>query len=336
MAAARWLMDFAFRRGWSAAAVRNLGLLLVVLAFLYYLPDRKQSFTVSATTEHLVVDMVTDSAPDWEVRGLEACVPTPNPSPKSVAVGNCQATRFEGRKLEDATLRWSDGYTLTFRAFEPERVEILVEKEKDAAPVYLDGDLLVETGTILRIPYRFEGERMLLPIRGYASIGDVPNTSGTLVLREGRYESRQNLGVLRRKPHVVAQGELFPGDRISFGRRAPPLFLRWAVEDVPETGPGVENVTAKMFLTDLSPAHAAFDVVATTEHSYSALKLTRVGGQPTDIPVEWTQRLQADALPVAIATMLGLLATIIALSNAFFNTGSRPGRSQLDVDQTGK
>lgn len=57
---------------------------------------------------------------------------------------------------------------------------------------------------------------------------------------------------------------------------------------------------------------------ATTDLAYSDVLLTRVGGQPTKIPVTAAQRLAADPAPVATATALGLLATMVTLINSFF------------------
>lgn len=314
-AMARWLLKFRFERGnWGRVMRYLVGFLFVSMLF-YYIPEREKSFTVKGSTEIVVVDMVSDGAPEWEVPDIEACIRTPAPPDETLAVQQCSTTLYKGVRSEEAVLRWSDGHRLTFRILGKDQIEIFVERSPEATPVLLDQEEITN-GSFLYIPFQNDGERVLLPVRGYVTIGDVPNASDSFLLIDGRYEIRQELE-LWKKPYVVEDGTLFPGDRISFARNSAPIWFRWS-DDRPANEPGYSNSIARLFITDLDPKSAAFDLVATTEPAYSDLLLTRVGGQPTRIPVSWTQRLLRDALPAAIATLLGLLATSIALSNAYF------------------
>ena len=120
---------------------------------------------------------------------------------------------------------------------------------------------------------------------------------------------------------MVAQGTFFPGDRVQFARIAAPF---WASEGDVADG---EDIIASLFVTDISRLSPAFDLVATTPRAFSALRLTRVDSQPTLIPVTWTQRLAADTLPVAVATLLGLLLTCMNLIAAYVtNAAGKPGK----------
>lgn len=301
---------------------------------IYYVPDRQQSFTVTATTEVLTIDPVSDGVTEWEVPRIEACIRTDAPK-RELKVQGCAMGLYEGVIEDDyPTLRWTEGYRLTFRAYTADMIEVLVEHNPDALPapdnapneqrpgemkipVVTLGDRVLTPDSLLYIPYRVAGERTVLPLRGYVSIGDVPDASDSLLLLDGRYEIKQNLGLRRDRSHLVGEGRLFPGDRISFALGDRPWFVPGDAAR-PKEGPGRTNALARVFVTDLVAGGEGFDLVATTEPAYANLLLTRVGGQPTLIPVPWTERLLGDGVPVAIATLLGLIATMIALSNAYF------------------
>lgn len=296
---------------------RIFGLVLLLAVLVYYVPARPQSFVVSASTEILRIEMVDDGNVEWELPEIELCARIMDPTaPRRSELNWCSADRYSSMRLQDAVVQWRDGYTLTFRSFAADYIDVLVERREDALPVRISETVEITNGSLLRIPVDHPAGRALIPARGYVTIGDVPNRSDTLLLREGRYEIRQNLGVFHRQSHVVERGTLFPGDRISFAGQEAPLWAQ--VFGGGDPGPkDTDTVVARLFLTELSPQSRWFDIVATTEPAFSALRITRVGGQPTLIAVSWTQRLLADALPVAIATILGLMGSIIALSNAY-------------------
>jgi hypothetical protein len=326
------------------------GLTIIFVAFvIYYALPRKQSFTVFASTEYLVVHTVNESSPDWELPQASLCLRTAN----NLKASNfdepvCDNRLFEQHDLSEITVRWSEGYTLTFQGADPAFVLLRVDKSKDAKPVLISGyarrggqpdyEQPVEFGitdsSLLKIPFT-DFERPLIPMRGRISIGDLPDGRHEMLLREARYEIRQTLGITSR-PSVVAQGEFYPGDRIGFARQPSPLWDR-GLALLRGSGSPNDNVegdiVATLFVTDLSRLSPAFDLVATSPSKYSALRLTRVGSEPTIIPVSWTQRIAADTIPVALATLFGLLATAIALSNAYFsNAPPTPIRAPKETD----
>lgn len=261
--------------------------------------------------------------------------------------------------LKSAIVRWPEGYQLVFRAFERDFVEVAVSfpdflpgkegEEPIATPEvtieFSNGPELayasVSSGAILRIPYFSGGERTILPLRGYVTVGGASTSANTHILRSGEYESRQTLRP--GQAPVVASAEFFPGDRVSFERREPPLWAR--LTGVLSATEESEAPISRGFLTDLDPTSRAFDVVVTTEPFFGTLLFTRVGGQPTDIAPPWTARLAADALPVAVATVLGLVATILAILKTYLpdyrahanRTQSRNSKnSDLDVPEIGE
>ncbi|MEQ6250073.1 hypothetical protein ABMC89_14360 [Sulfitobacter sp. HNIBRBA3233] len=338
-------MAYRAEVGFSGRIARA-GLTIIFVAFvIYYVLPRKQSFTVFASTEYLVVRTVNESSPDWELPDASICLRTNEGSrASSIDVADCDNSLYEQHRLADITLRWSEGYTLTFQGRDPSFLLLLVGKEETAKPVIIDGyrmrdgqadydspaELQVTGGSILRIPW--DGpERPLIPMRGRISIGHLPDGRHEMLLREARYEIRQTLGITRR-PSLVAQGDFYPGDRIGFARQSGPFWDRGATAPA---GNAEDDIVATLFVTNLSRLSPAFDMVATSPSQYSALRLTRIGSAPTIIPVSWTQRIAADTIPVALATLFGLLATAIALSNTYFATppssnGNARGKADPD------
>lgn len=307
----------------------------IVFVAIYYIAPRPMSFTVSASVESLHVNTVNEAMPDWALPVIEACLRKTDgvaltPTPVAPTIAECNDRLHVPVRISEPTLRWSHGYALTFEGISREVMRVVVRKGPDAAPVLIDGfasldsdeeiSAPVTNGSILYI--RWTDDRPILPLRGRIRIGDIPNASDTLLLREGRYEIRQNLG-LNPRPVVVAAGELVPGDRIGFARN-PPVWQRMANFAFERPNPD-DDVIATLFLTDLSRFTQAFDVVATTRAEYSALRLTRIGVEPTLIPIPWTERLRADALPIGISTLIGLLAGLLALANTYFKP---PGKDR--------
>lgn len=314
-----------------------------VAVLVYYTAPRPKSFTVSASVETLRVETVNEGSPDWELPVIEACLRVPGNANAPAAVGDpiytdCQSSRYVRARIVEPALRWSEGYTLSFQGMALDHVRILVRKAESAAPVNIDGfeefdrdwavDREITDGTILFIPWldtRLQ-ERPVLRLTGRVRIGEVPAGSDALILREGRYEIRQNLG-LNPRPVVVSEGTLVPGDRVGFAPSRPPVWQRW-VDWVRQRRRSEEDLIATLFLTDLSRFTPAFDVVATTRAEYSALRLTRIGVEPTLIPVTWTERLRADAIPVGISTLIGLLAGMLALANTYFKAPSEDRKTK--------
>ncbi len=319
----RWLLNFKFRRETLAVATRFFGVFLLVAMPVYYGIARKTSVSVSASTEFLAVETTGGDEIEWDLAKLEACVRTDTPSAQSESVKDCAPSLYEGRKLEDAVLRWPVGYHLEFRAYEPTYLEVHVTRTEGAATVLLDGTLEVESGTLLRIP--FQDQRPVLPVRGHVSIGNVPNRADSFILIQGEYEIREK-PLLGDAPIVVIEDSLFPGDRIDMTCKRPVFRSRSeGVRCSENHDPAVD-----LFVTNLDPRTPEFDVVAGSRADFSNLRLTRAGGLTTDIRVSPIRRIITDPLPLAAATLLGLVGTIIALSNAYLSSPreKRPGNRE--------
>lgn len=288
---------------------------LLAAMILYYVPERESSLAVMATTEALSVRTVAEGETEWSIDGLTACLRDTGDLPETnrAPVASCEAPLYAGVVIEEeVTLRWPDDYVLEFRIVEGGALEVFATFPDTAEPVRLNDDYPVTSGSLLRIAA--DSARPILPLRGFLSIGQVPVRTDQLVLTGGRYEIRQKL----RKSESTApvtKGEFFPGDRIEFACEQPP-FPIWPFVT---RCTGERDVIARAFVTDRDVGDRTFEVVATTNPEYSSLRLTRVGGQPGTIPVRWTDRVLSDARPVAVATILGLIATIIALSNAYLS-----------------
>ncbi|NVO58197.1 hypothetical protein HW561_20600 [Rhodobacteraceae bacterium B1Z28] len=256
--------------------------------------------------------------------GVEACL-RKEPGEHASELAWCDPSNFMGRKLGETAIRWMDGYHLTFRSFDKQWIEVLVEHEEGAKPVFLIGDEKIDNGSVLRIPFYHDYGRTVIPVRGIATIGEVPSATDSLLLQEGRYEIRQELGLLWKYPNVVKQGTFFPGDRVSFAVQPKPGWRRWF--GLAQTaGDTSKDVPAQMFIADLDPKDNGVDLVATTELKYSALCLDRVGviEKRKCLPVSPTERLKEDAFPVALATILGLIGSLVALANAYILPTPRP------------
>ncbi|MEL7344621.1 MAG: hypothetical protein AAFN59_07150 [Pseudomonadota bacterium] len=303
-----------------------------IFVAIYYIAPRPMSFTVSASVESLQVSTVNEGSRDWALSVIEGCLrrseKTPQEPTQAVpTVTECNEDFYVPIRISEPTLRWSEGYSLTFEGLSLDTMRIVVRHDGDVAPVAIDGfatqdsdqdvSRTITNGSILYI--RWTDDRPILPLRGRIRIGSVPNMSDALILREGRYEIRQNLG-LNPRPVVVGSGELVPGDRIGFARQTP-IWQRIANFAL-ERQAASDDLVSTLFLTDLSRFTQAFDVVATTPAEYGALRLTRIGVEPTIIPIAWTERLRADAIPIGISTLIGLLAGMLALANTYFKPPS--------------
>ena len=308
-------------------AVRVIAAFVLLAMLLYYIPERAKGIAISVSSEYLAVDTIGDSDTEWEVPLIEACIRTDTPSAtRSLKLENCEPSLYEGVRAEFPVLKWPTGYRLEFRSFDTETLEIKVNKSDDAPQVLLTDDRAITNGTLLRIPYG--NERPLLPVEGFATIGQPPNASDRLILRHGVYEIRQKL-LPWGKPLVVSDGAFFPGDKIDFLCRP---SWPWSGVFTPDCDAGAP-IPARLFITDLSSRSAAFELVVTTDRAFSELYISRVGDLPSYRKVTWSDRVLADSLPVALATILGLLGTIIALSNNYF---SRNGKSKPKDDKTGE
>lgn len=341
MASARWLMSFRMPADSTTRAIGYVAALSVFVLFLSYMIERKQSFAVSAITEFLRVETVSEGADDWSLVAAHICMPKqgdlsatqngqsgeadPPNALTAAQIGikaDCDDTYFDQKTFsleqaeEELTLSWSDDYILDIQQFDKDALYIYITVEppadgKDPQPVYFQ-QTKIPTGSILYIPLT-EHESPRLVLRGYMVLGEPPVRSDALVVREGQYEIRQDGRRLRK--HVVATGELFPGDRITFEHEAGPVWSRWWTDAQTARS---EKIISRVFVSDLVPNVTGFNVVATTDPQFSSIFLTRVGGQPTSIPVSWAQRLTTDPLIAGLVTLLGLIATLLALRNNFF------------------
>lgn len=289
---------------------------------------------------------ISNNSPDWELPLVEACVrPTKEAHLDKAGraeLNHCSGNLYTQYRLAEVSLRWIDGYELTFQGIEANVIQVVVNRDRDPdlKPVFLDGfatawnpdrnefesepdkpvRVEITNGTLLRIPMP-PNNRALMPTKGFVTIGVDPNGHSGLILRNARYQVREKLA-LNRKPVVVADDTLFAGDRIEFVKVPPPLILSPSrLFDADARAP--KQHMSDVIITDISRLEPAFEVIATTAPEYSAMQLTRVGSNPTLIPVSWTQRVANDSIPVAIATLLGLLGTTIALTNALLNAGGR-------------
>ncbi|MEO0915970.1 MAG: hypothetical protein AAFY31_03165 [Pseudomonadota bacterium] len=345
------------------STMRVVGYLAALgLAAMFYslLIERPQSFAVSAITEYLRVETVSEGADDWSLVAAHICMPkgasqaenSDTSDSASETVGSLTAasigvtaecdSRYYQQKTfglaksdagEELTLRWSDDYALDIELFDDNFLYIYITREaprdgRDPQPVFFERTE-IPGDSILFIPFTKQ-EPLRLVLRGHMTLGERPVRSDALVVREGRYEIREDSRDLewlnflsfvggedneRLQKHVVANGTLFPGDRITFEREPIPYWARWT-GSVEEDSP--KKITSRVFVSDLAPSEPGFNVVATTDPQFSSIYLTRVGGQPTRIPVSWAQRLTSDPLTAGLVTLLGLLATVLALRNNFF------------------
>lgn len=335
MAAARRLLATPPSPEAIAVFLRFVVVAIFLVMFVFYAIPRQKAFTVSAITESVKVHTVTDSTTEWSIyEGLELCRPRKEPLPESQeepATGSredaldeseddaiCNDRYYSHHTFdEEQTIRWSDDYVLDIQAYDAKRLLIYVtrlgDEEEEQQPVTIHG-LEIEDGTLLYV--RMDGtERPILPLRGYMTLGDPPLLSDANLLLQGRYEIRQSFAP-RDGQYIVKSGDFVPGDRISFVRHPIPIWARPFTEDPDERDQG--RVPARIFVSNLDTSSRGFNIVATTDLAYSDILLTRVGGQPTKIPVTAAQRLAADPFPVATATALGLLATLFGLINSFF------------------
>ncbi len=318
MAAARQLFASRFTPGTRARMTRYLVLLAFVGIALFYALPRPKSFTISAVSEHLDIDTVSEGAPEWTILGLQVCFAGLSPDPRTRPVQDCDRNHYRTEIFDnEQTLRWTDDYQLEIRSFDDKFLFVYVNRRDGDQPVSLAGHM-IKDGSILFIP--LDGaERPILPLRGYITLGESPTRSDAMLLLSGSYEIRQ---ALRKRSgiHVVASGDFVAGDSISLVRDGPPLLALPFLEQGARRES--DRIVTRLFLSGLNTGQPGFGLVATTDLSYGNLLVTRVGGQPTEIAVSATQRLLADPIPVAVATLLGLMATIFALINNFFG---KPG-----------
>lgn len=321
---------------WSKAVstpyIRLFLLILIALVFVYYLIPRPSSFSVTARSEYLKVAVSDLNQPDWYLPAVVACI-RPEDGSRLNRVGNTTCgPRFEEHSLEAVDLRFRSGYGLTFRGFEPGIVELAVDKDEDAAEVRLDGfdatgaeqSIALTTGSALRIPFN-TGDRPDIATRGFVDLGERPSASAGLFLRQARYEVRQKMFD---KTHVVASGQFLLGDKVNFLKQGCVLWL-CAVD----TG-AIEEVAATVVVSS-DTRFSAFDVILTTPNEYSAIGITRIGSDLTELPITWTSRLASDPRPAALATLIGLLGALVGLTNTYLaGRDQKPSAPPADTNKS--
>lgn len=280
--------------------LRAFVVIVFCLVPVYYLWDRNQSFTLQAATQSITITTDAGLDNEWEIAGAILCRRIPaGEAVIATDASRCDADFYTQHEIAPTTgddsglvtLVWPADYQLTIQGAGTDELSVAITFPADAETLYF-GDIAVPDQSLVIFPASELTRLGTLPLSGKVRIGQPPRAGASHILRAGTYEIRENLG-LSGLSTVVAGGTLLLGD------------YAWPAD---RNG---EPITASMFLADSADERAAFDIVLTTPQQPSAINIERVGGASAAFTTRWIDRVNTDALPIAITALLTLLATIL-------------------------
>tara|TARA_R110000751_G_scaffold8041_3_gene32504 strand:+ start:5278 stop:6216 length:939 start_codon:yes stop_codon:yes gene_type:complete len=269
----------------------------------YYLVDREQSFTVQAATQSITVTVTDGPVQVWSLgksllclrHGAEPEVGSKNPK-------QCEPRFFSEHEATIDELVWPVGAVLTIAGYDETRLSVAISLNGASGRAYF-GDRVINDQSVLffeRNALRNEGS---LALTGKVKLGQPAETGAVRLLRAGKYEIRENLG-LSAGSSVVVSGTLMPGDY---------------AEVTDRMGSGIPT---SLFLTQTAVPLSDFEVILTTPPQNSMLLIKRVGSAVTEIRPTWTDRLVNDAMPLAVSILLGLFGASLGIAKNLSGTFS--------------
>ncbi len=282
--------------------VRVVLLIVFAAVAVYYLLDRKQSFTLYVHTRLATVELTGSSQQTWYLSRATLCQRATGEGTSDSP--QCAAPYYNSFEGEEVEVTWQEGVTLTLRGMdETSFITEITVPDPEAEPPYFDDTPITDKSLII-----FDRRSLLdsgaLVLTGELTVGASPESGATHLLQGGRYEIRESLR-LSSGPSVVATGTFLPGDTLT-------------LEDATGT-----PVPLQMLISPPRNAGSDFDIVATSPPRKSAIVLQRIGTAKTRISSRWMDRLANDALPLALSIFLGLLGASLGIAKSLVGAGPR-------------
>ncbi len=314
----------------AASSQKRGARLAVVIIFAivaaYYLLPREQSYLVDAQTD--ILSIVTEERPGeiWELPAVEVCTPRafeaggslPMPDLGDAALF-CDRDRNDYAQLEAAEISWPASSALEVRIARErtdERgreartfIEVFVQEIPSGAMTIVGPEgssAMITSQTILRFPFSALDSSGVLTFAGTIVLGQTAIQNTRLLLRGGRYEVREYLG-LRDEPTLMDSGALSLGERIAV-RSSPVLWWRG----------GAAPNTAGFIARSYDPIET-LRVVATSEPAASCLEKARRSSVVCRHST-WLMRVVADPLLVGLATLFSLFGASLVVVQFFIRS----------------
>ncbi len=282
-------------------------------AIWYYFSPVSQSITLVSRTEY--VSGLTDGNPTaiWSVKNLEICVRRGPDTPEAAdgatlsnVSRSCDTELFDTHLLSDEIeFVWPKDIMLAIKTGEPDEIEVTVKRKSSDSALPKIGNIDLTDNSLLIFPREALASTSVIFLSGEIAFGQVVQPFERRLLRSGRYEIRERLP-FRSRPILSIDGDFIVGDRVEVLKRGSRGSL------VP--------AKATAFLTFPEATRlSGFDAVLTTAEKPSFIQIERAGDSIALIGTNWTQRVKADLLPVAISTLLGLLGVSLGIVRSFRN-----------------
>ncbi|MEQ9696017.1 hypothetical protein [Shimia sp. SDUM112013] len=277
-------------------AVSLVVLAAVAVAIAFSMWPAKRSFAISVETTGLTLTPDRALSGDWFLPEAELCLrkSSENRDVQSVQRSTRCNTRFYHSVIvTDAFFDIAPGATLEVSR-EPERGDLQIFVASDATGETRLGDHGDLEKALIFLPAHTRETVQSLPFSGMAVLGAIPRSGEKTLVKQGRYEVREN-SLVQQRPMTVARGDFFLGDRISItdgespNPRAAVGFMLWA--------------------------SAGLDVQLYTPPAHDFIKVERLGTEPTLLNANAIDRLLANPIPVLASVVFALLASSFDLAS---------------------
>ncbi len=297
-----------------------------VFVICYYGFPREQVYVVSANTKSLVVETDRNNELQWTLSRATVCIPKiktgnefseqsvletiealeQNKQKPESEINNvsCDPTAFEILgPIENAIVTWPEGMLINLKIDSDATIQMeIVNKQKSVE--FSIADRLVPDHSLLFVPASTFETHGTLVLSGKISLGQNMTVGSLHPLQSGEYEIRERLSMLgwTGSYNLVGKDTLVIGDKVS-------------VKNVGNR----TSVNGRVFFTRSGERPDVLSAIMTTQPARSTLNIQR-GDLSGDIEPGWFSRVQTDAWPAVLTTLLGLLGAALGIVQSFRNT----------------
>ena len=294
------------RRDWTPWIL----LFLFAMVVAYYVAPRQKSFFLDLTTDYLRVTTDKDTQIVWELPSAGICLPRHKINVDDYAgfdapqIKRCDSDVYLELAQTDIELDWPDGITLVMRPGLGRTLDVVIRFADTTAPVHI-ADVPISSESILVIPVDAFADFGGLAVTGQLVAGQVAENSTLMMLRSGRYETREHYW-FRSPVRLVDSGAFSLGDVVSIERYDPGTPLS-----------AYAFLTLTNAQTPFASSKTNLRAIISTDEAYSRLRLDRARARSAFLEPSWSQRLSNDPLAIGFATVLSLFGATLAALGAF-------------------
>lgn len=284
---------------------------LIVFFFgvgVYYLVDRKQSFTVQASTQSVTVKITDGPNNVWSLGRAILCLRNGERILQDKKdQRQCDPDYYTEHVAVIEDLEWPVGTVLMVSGYNELLLSVEINVSTAVKPLYFN-EVEITDQSVLFFERSALHDQGSFALSGIVKLGQPAEAGGARLLRSGHYEIREYLG-LTSGSSVVSTGMLLTGDYAELTDRSR------------------VGIPTSLFLTESNVTLADFDVILTSPPESSMLVIKRIGSEVAEIRPKWTDRLVNDALPLAVSILLGLFGASLGIVKNLFSSNSRPKNS---------